>query len=116
MAAMRKAADQQDKLGQMEVDIPAREMLGDLLLLEDKPAEALTEYRVALKLSPNRLNGLLSAGEAAEQAKRPDEARGYYIAAAKQTDGGAHTQRPEVAHAVKMADATVAGVAISRLH
>ena len=34
VAAMRKAADQQDKLGQDEVDIPAREMLGDLLLLE----------------------------------------------------------------------------------
>jgi tetratricopeptide (TPR) repeat protein len=108
LAAMRKAADQQDKLGQMEVDIPAREMLGDLLLLEDKPAEALTEYRVALKLSPNRLNGLLSAGEAAEQARQPGEARGFYSAAAKQTNGGAHTQRPEVAHAVKMADATVA--------
>ena len=108
LTAMRKAADQQDKLGQMEVDIPAREMLGDLLLLEDKPAEALTEYRVALKLSPNRLNGLLSAGEAAEQAHRPDDARGFYSAAAKQTDAGAHTQRPEVAHAVKMADATVA--------
>jgi tetratricopeptide (TPR) repeat protein len=108
LAAMRKAADQQDKLGQMEVDIPAREMLGDLLLLEDKPTEALTEYRVALQLSPNRLNGLLSAGEAAEKAKRPDEARGFYSAAARQTDGGAHTQRPEVAHAVKIADATVA--------
>jgi tetratricopeptide (TPR) repeat protein len=110
LAAMRKAADQQDKLGQAEVDIPAREMLGDLLLLEDKPTEALTEYRVALKLSPNRLNGLLSAGEAAEQAKRPEEARALYSAAAKQTDAGAHTQRPEVAHAVKMADATVAGL------
>jgi tetratricopeptide (TPR) repeat protein len=108
LGAMRKAADQQDKLGQAEVDIPAREMLGDLLLLENKPTEALTEYRVALKLSPNRLNGLLSAGEAAEQAKRPDEARGFYSVAAKQTDAGAHTQRPEVAHAVKMADATVA--------
>jgi tetratricopeptide (TPR) repeat protein len=107
-SAMRKAADQQDKLGQGEVDIPAREMLGDLLLLEDKPAEALTEYRVALKLSPNRLNGLLSAGEAAEQSKRPEEARVFYSAAAKQTDAGAHTQRPEVAHAVKMADSTVA--------
>jgi tetratricopeptide (TPR) repeat protein len=110
LTAMRKAADQQDKLGQMEVDIPAREMLGDLLLLENKPAEALTEYRVALKLSPNRLNGLLSAGEAAEQVKRPEEARGFYSVAAKQTDAGAHTQRPEVAHAVKMADATVANL------
>ena len=74
VTAMRRAADQQDKLGQDEVDIPAREMLGDLLLLEHKPAEALAEYRVALKLSPNRLNGLLSAGNAAEQAGLPDRA------------------------------------------
>jgi tetratricopeptide (TPR) repeat protein len=108
VAAMRRAADQQDKLGQMEVDIPAREMLGDLLLLQHEPAEALTEYRVALKLSPNRLNGLLSAGEAAEMAKQPAEAEAFYKAAALQTDRGAHTQRPEVAHAVKMANATVA--------
>ena len=108
VAAMRRAADQQDKLGQMEVDIPAREMLGDLLVLQHEPAQALVEYRVALKLSPNRLNGLLSAGEAAEMAKRPAEAAVFYKAAALQTHLGAHTQRPAVAHAVKVANATVA--------
>ncbi len=105
LTAMRKAADQQDKLGQMEVDIPAREMVGDLLVLEHRPADALAEYRTALKLSPNRLNGLLSAGQAAEEAKQPDEARGFYSAAARQTDLGAHTQRAAVAHAVKAAEA-----------
>ncbi len=110
LEAMRSAADQQDKLGQMEVDIPAREMLGDLLLLEHRPEEALMEYRVALKLSPNRLNGLLSAGQAAEQAKRPDEARAFYSAAAQQTNSGAHSQRPEIVHAVKIAGAVVADV------
>lgn len=101
--AMRQAADQQDKLGQEEVDIPAREMLGDLLLLEHKPAEALAEYRVALKESPNRLNGLLSAGNAAEEAGLPEEARGFYKAAARQTDFGRHSQRPELTQAVKAA-------------
>ena len=110
LASMRKAADQQDKLGQMEVDIPAREMLGDLLLLDHRPAEALTEYRVALKLSPNRLNGLLSAGEAAEQAHQPDAARSFYALAAAQTNSGANTQRPEVAHAVKMAGTALANL------
>jgi tetratricopeptide (TPR) repeat protein len=103
VAAMRKAADQQDKLGQNEVDIPAREMLGDLLLMQHKPVEALAEYRVALKLSPNRLNGLLSAGMAAEQAGLPDEARAFYKAAAQQTDFAAHSQRPELVHALKIA-------------
>ena len=111
VAAMRKAADQQDKLGQMEVDIPAREMLGDVLAMQKRPAEALKEYEVALKLSPNRLNGLLSAGEAAEQANLPEVAGAFYKAAADQTDHGAHSQRPELAHAVARANATVAVLA-----
>jgi tetratricopeptide (TPR) repeat protein len=106
---MRKAADQQDKLGQEEVDIPAREMLGDLLLLEHKPAEALTAYRVALKESPNRLNGMLSAGDAAEQAGLPEEARAFYKAAARQTDFGKNSQRPELARAVKLTETPMAG-------
>ncbi|HVN17370.1 MAG TPA: hypothetical protein VMU05_01310 [Dongiaceae bacterium] len=101
VAAMRKAADEQDKLGQREVDIPAREMLGDLLVMENKPEEALDEYRTALKLSPNRLNGLLSAGNAAEQAKHTDEAMIYYKAASQQTDSGKHSQREDLARAVK---------------
>jgi tetratricopeptide (TPR) repeat protein len=99
--AMRKAADQQDKLGQNEVDIPAREMLGDLLVMEHKPEEALAEYRVSLKLSPNRLNGLLGAGVAAEQAKHPEQAREYYAMAARQTENGKNSQRPELARAVE---------------
>ena len=100
---MREAADQQDKLGQEEVDIPAREMLGDLLLLENKPAEALVEYKAALKESPNRLNGLLSAGAAAERSGKPEEARAFCMAAARQTDSGKYSQRPELARAVKIA-------------
>jgi hypothetical protein len=108
VAAMRRAADQQDKLGQDEVDIPAREMLGDLLLLEHRPAEALAEYRVALKLSPNRLNGLLSAGNAAEQTGLAAEARSFYGAAARQTGSGANSARPELAHAVQVAGTAVA--------
>jgi tetratricopeptide (TPR) repeat protein len=108
VTAMRRAADQQDKLGQDEVDIPGREMLGDLLLLEHKPTEALAEYRVALKLSPNRLNGLLSAGNAAEQAGLPEQARVFYRAAALATNSGASSTRPELAHAVQVSGTAVA--------
>jgi tetratricopeptide (TPR) repeat protein len=106
VTAMRKAADQQDKLGQGEVDIPAREMLGDLLMMEKRPEEALMEYKLALKLSPNRLNGLLSAGMAAEETKRPEEARAFYAEAARQTDFGKTSERPALAHAVKVAGTT----------
>jgi tetratricopeptide (TPR) repeat protein len=105
---MRKAADEQDKVGQNEVDIPAREMLGDLLLLEHRPQEALAQYRVALQLSPNRLNALLSAASAAQQAGLPDQARTYYALVVKQTDSGASSRRPELAHAAEVIAATAA--------
>lgn len=101
MAAMRKAADQQDKLGQSEVDVPAREMLGDLLLSLNRPQAALGEYKVALKFSPNRLNGMLSAGAAAEAVGDTALAGSFYEQVARITDNGSHTSRPAVAHAVQ---------------
>jgi tetratricopeptide (TPR) repeat protein len=100
LIAMRAAADQQDKLGQGEVDIPAREMLGDLLMEMHQPQQALAEYEVALKLSPNRLNGLLSAGAAAEAIGNPQLAETYYAQAARNTDDAAESKRPDLLHAV----------------
>ena len=100
LKSMRAAADQQDKLGQYEVDIPAREMLGDLLMLLHRPADALVEYQVALQLSPNRLNGLLSAGAAAEASNKPQMAEKFYAEAARNTNDSATSKRPELLHAV----------------
>jgi tetratricopeptide (TPR) repeat protein len=97
--SMREAADIQDKVGQGEVDIPAREMLADMLLDFGKPKDALAEYEVALRLSPNRLNGLFNAGRAAEAAGEKQKAAGYYSALLKSTDGGVGSSRPEFAHA-----------------
>ncbi len=97
IAAMRKSADQQDKLGQGEVDIPSREMLGDLMMLLHKPEAALAEYKVALKLSPNRLNGLLSAGAGAEALGKKSEAKAYYAAAWHNTHDGRDTKRVQPA-------------------
>ncbi len=99
LKAMREAADLQDKVGQREVDIPAREMLADMLLEFVQPRLALNEYEVALKLSPNRLNGLYHAGLAAEQSGEKVEAQQYYAALLKTTDDGAQSARPELAHA-----------------
>ena len=99
LKSMRAAADIQDKVGQGEVDIPAREMLADMLLDFGKPKEALVEYEVALKLSPNRLNGLFNAGRAAEAGGEKEKAEFYYAALLKSTDGGEGSVRPEFAHA-----------------
>jgi tetratricopeptide (TPR) repeat protein len=96
---MRAAADLQDKVGQGEVDIPAREMLADMLLESGQPREALVEYEAALKLSPNRFNGLYHAGVAAEAAGDRAKARQYFGALLQSTDNGAHSARPELEHA-----------------
>jgi tetratricopeptide (TPR) repeat protein len=96
---MQAAADLQDKVGQGEVDIPAREMLADLLLECKHPQHALAEYETALKLSPNRFNGLYGAGMAAEATGDRSKAVTFYGQLLKQTDDGANSTRPEIAHA-----------------
>jgi tetratricopeptide (TPR) repeat protein len=93
------AADIQDRAGQAEVDIPAREMYADMLLADNRPAEALAQYRIALKFNPNRFNGLYNAGRAAEAAGKPAEALSFYQQLMKVTNNGARSQRPEVAYA-----------------
>jgi tetratricopeptide (TPR) repeat protein len=99
LSSMRAAADLQDKVGQAEVDIPAREMLADMLLEFGHPQQALAEYDVSLKLSPNRLNGLYNAGRAAEAAGEKSKAESYYAALLKSTSNGENSFRPEFAHA-----------------
>jgi tetratricopeptide (TPR) repeat protein len=100
ITAMRMAADQQDKLGQGEVDIPAREMLGDLYMSLNQPREALVAYKASLKLSPNRLNGLLGAAAAAEAIGDDSAAKSFYEQVARNTSNAAHTYRPGVLHAI----------------
>ena len=95
---MREAADLQDKVGQGEVDIPAREMLADILLELGRPQDALVEYKKALTLSPNRFNGLFNAGKAAEAAGDVPQAQRYYAELLKITDNGSQSTRPEFDH------------------
>jgi len=95
---MQEAADLQDKVGQGEVDIPAREMLADILLELARPQEALQQYRKALTLSPNRFNGLFNAGKAAEAAGDNSQARIFYATLLKITDNGSQSTRPEFEH------------------
>jgi tetratricopeptide (TPR) repeat protein len=107
LKAMRDSADLQDKVGQGEVDIPAREMLADMLLELGQPQQALVEYKQALELSPNRFNGLFTAGLAAEAIGDKAQATSYYAALLQSTDNGSHSARPEFHH-VKAFDAMTA--------
>jgi tetratricopeptide (TPR) repeat protein len=106
---MQEAADLQDKVGQGEVDIPAREMLADMLLELKRPQEALAQYQKALILSPNRFNGLYNAGRAAEAAGDKAQAQGYYATLMKLTNDGSQSSRPELDHVKSVvASATLA--------
>jgi tetratricopeptide (TPR) repeat protein len=58
--------------------LPAREMLGDLLLEFKQPAQALKEYETVLQTAPNRFNSLYGAAHAAELAGNRQKARAYY--------------------------------------
>ena len=95
---LRAAADLQDKVGQAEVDIPGREMLADMLLECNQPKQALAEYQVVLRMSPNRFNGLYNAGRAAEAIGDKAEAAKYYSALMTVTADGRRSTRAEFAH------------------
>ena len=58
--------------------LPARELLGDLLLEQGRAAEALAEYRRSLASYPRRFNSLLGAARAATAAGEKQAARAYY--------------------------------------
>ncbi len=96
---MREVADLQDKVGKREVDIPAREMLANMLLALNRPAEALAEYESALKIDPNRFNGLAGAAQAAEMAHQTEKANSYYAVLLKNCNEGRNSERPELARA-----------------
>jgi tetratricopeptide (TPR) repeat protein len=99
---MREVADLQDQVGKREVDIPAREMLADMLLTLNRPAEALVEYESSLKIDPNRFNGLAGAARTAEMAHQAEKANTYYAQLLRNCNDGKTSDRPELARAKTM--------------
>jgi tetratricopeptide (TPR) repeat protein len=81
-----------------EGDLPAREMLADMLLDMNRPQEALLHYEAELKISPNRFNSLYGAAHAAELLNQNRKAADYYEQLTKVCESGNST-RPELAHA-----------------
>jgi tetratricopeptide (TPR) repeat protein len=75
---LKPVADRQDKLGEESIEVPAREMLAQMLLLDGQFADALQQYQGVLASDPNRFNALLGAGRAAEALSERDVAANYY--------------------------------------
>ena len=98
---LRQAADLEDGTEKHPVTpgelLPAREMLGELLLELKRPQDALKEYVVSLRISPNRMNGYLGAARAAIAAGDEHSARLYYrrlldLAQARRSSAGAGSE------------------------
>jgi hypothetical protein len=98
---LKSVADKQDAIGKGEVELPAREMLADMLLELNRPQEALVQYEKSMKVDPNRFNGLAGAAQAATLAHQPGKAATYYAALLKNCDG-ANSDRPELVHAKQL--------------
>jgi len=95
IAAMRQAADLEDRSGKhvaMENRLsPIRELLGELLLEANEPAQALKEFETSLRNNPNRYRSFAGAAKSAERTGDRTQARSYYeklIALAALADDG----------------------------
>jgi hypothetical protein len=106
LAGMRAAAALEDSTEKRPVTpgavLPARELLGDMLLETHRPKEALAAYEAVLRDSPGRFNALAGASRAALASRNRAAARRYateLLALAKDGDG----DRPEIAEARRVA-------------
>lgn len=82
LAGMRAAAELEDKSGLSSVTpgplLPAREILGGMLLNLKRPADALKEFEASLEREPNRFWSLYGAAHAARMAGDERAARMYF--------------------------------------
>jgi tetratricopeptide (TPR) repeat protein len=100
-----EAADREEQVEKHPVTpgplIPARELLGDILMVHRQPAEALAAYEATLQREPNRARTLVGAARAARAAGQDDVARRYYAAVVELMDPA--SARPELREAREVA-------------
>jgi tetratricopeptide (TPR) repeat protein len=96
---MKLAADMEDSTEKHPVTpgevIPARELLGDMLIEMQQYENALAAYEAVIKRSPGRFNSLYGAGLAAERSGNRQKAILYYKQLTTITDP-AKSNRPEL--------------------
>ena len=96
---MRFAADHEDSTDKHSVTpgviLPARELLGEMLLEANHPAEALVEFQASLRTAPNRFNALAGAARSAQLSGDREKAKSYYLQLVANS-GHASGDRPEL--------------------
>jgi len=99
---MRAAADLEDRNEKHIVTpgrmLPARELLGDMLLEQKQPAAALKEYEASQRREPNRYRNYAGSAMAAEAMGDRQKAAQYYAKLLDLTKKG-EGSRPELVRA-----------------
>jgi len=102
VAGMQTAADLEDSTQKRPVTpgavLPARELLGDMLLQTHRPADAFAAYEATLRDSPGRYNSIAGAFRAATECGKSDAAQKYARALTSLARDG-DADRPELAQA-----------------
>jgi hypothetical protein len=103
LAEMREAAAMEDRTEKSAVTpgplAPARELVGEMLLGMNKPADALREFEATLEKEPNRFRTVVGAAKAASLAGDRQKARKYYTQLLKICDRADRPGRPELQEA-----------------
>jgi tetratricopeptide (TPR) repeat protein len=106
LALAREAADLEDGTDKHPVTpgqiVPARDLLGQMLLALKRPREAIIEFEKVMRAEPNRFSPLYGAARSAELAGDKARARELYAALVKIAPD---SQRSEVQHAREVAGA-----------
>jgi hypothetical protein len=97
---LQKAADMEDATEKAAVTPgpikPARELLGEMFLEMNRPAEALTAFETTLKKEPKRYRALYGAARASAAENDAQKAAAYRAQLLEITERGARAERPEL--------------------
>jgi Tfp pilus assembly protein PilF len=99
---MRTAAEAEEASDKHPVTpgnvVPCRELLGEMFMALNQPAQAFAEYERSLKRDPNRFRAIYGAARAAEASGNRQSARNYYTKLLSLT-ADRDTERPELVQA-----------------
>ena len=105
---MRAAAAMEDRTEKSAVTpgplAPARELVGEMLLEMNRPAEALAEFEATLKKEPNRFRALYGAAKSAALSGNREKARTHGASLLKVCERADTPGRAELAEARRLAN------------
>lgn len=108
---LRKAADAEDATDKSAISpgplAPARELLGEMLLALNRPADALKEFEATLKKEPNRFRATYYAAKSAALTGNSAKAREHYRRLVEICRTGDTPGRAELEEARKFKAATL---------